>query len=99
MQAFSRIDIWLSVLPEVRRTKFQMTNDITHAVMATPKAQPMESVVYRLLALMSMPRNPPMITARQVSLRHAVALIHVLEPVLVLLLGRPAGHVNGGCGG
>ena len=40
---------------------------MTHAVMATPKDQPMVSVVYRLLADINMPRMPPMSTARKVS--------------------------------
>src|SRR4051812_3203996 len=32
MQAFSRIVIWLMLLPEQNRTKFHITNDRTHAV-------------------------------------------------------------------
>ena len=45
MQLFSRMDIWLSLPPESARKAFQITYDSTHAVMATPKAQPSLSVV------------------------------------------------------
>jgi hypothetical protein len=45
MQLFSRSDICESLPPEAPRTTFQITNDITHAVMATPNDQPTFIVV------------------------------------------------------
>ena len=46
MQAFSRIDIWLTEsFGVISRTRFQTTKLSTHDVIAMPKAQPMASVV------------------------------------------------------
>src|SRR5258708_4404689 len=67
MQLFSRIDIGFNLPPESARNVFQITNDNTQAVIATPKSQPSLSVVYRLEIDMNIPNTPPMSTARTVS--------------------------------
>ena len=67
MQLFSSRLIWLNRPALNARSRFQSTNDITQAVMATPKAQPILSVVYRLEIDRNIPSKPPVSTARHVS--------------------------------
>ena len=45
MQLFSRMDMLLTRPPNRVRTVFQITNDITHEVIATPNDHPTLSVV------------------------------------------------------
>ena len=53
--------------PEMNRMAFQIVNDSTHDVMATPKDQPTCSVVYRFEMDINMPSRPPIRIARSVS--------------------------------
>jgi hypothetical protein len=66
MQLFSRMVIGLSTRPIFRKA-VQRAYDRIHAVMATPKFQPVFSPIYRLVSDKTPPSSEPMTIARQVS--------------------------------
>jgi hypothetical protein len=69
MQLFSNI-VMRDILPPLKALiPFHSTCDNTQAVIATPKAQPSLSVVYKFEIDNTMPSKPPVITARSVNCR------------------------------